>query len=189
MSGKNGINSRQAGVTVETTLSILLAVVVLFLILGLFSNNLKEMIANSNMSRLFVNNANSKTVNQKWGVDPTKTQVDVKIVADQGLDYYLTQAQQTIAKYKATPPQNESEIEDLAKAATIAKIVNGTSGLSQEDEKLFYKSYGISIDTTSAFTTKVTTVNKIISYSTGSMLENESEKLNAVKKVTSATFN
>lgn len=116
-------NSRRAAITVEMALAASLGVLVLFLMIGLFSNTIKDMIASSNMSRMYTNNsARTADTNKRWTVDPTGTQVNVQLVGEQGLQWYLTQAQTRINDYKKTPPQSESQKQDLAKQLTIARI-------------------------------------------------------------------
>lgn len=136
-------NRKRAAITIELALAISLAIVALFALLGLFGNNLKNMIAASNMQRMFAYNP-AKTATVKLAADPTATQVNVQVVASQGLQWYLDNAQAAIAKYKANPPDpnDQSAIEDLAKQATIAKIGNT---LSKED-KILLINYGISIN-------------------------------------------
>lgn len=118
---KFGLRRKRAGITVELLLAVVLAVVVLFLILGLFSNNLKHMVVNGNISRIFANNS-AKTAYSSWGANPTQTQVNVQTVADNGLDWYLDQAQAALTNYIANPPKNADETMDLAKWATILRL-------------------------------------------------------------------
>lgn len=118
---------KKAGVTVELILAIVLSVVVLFVVLGLFNDNIKEMIANSNISRMFANNAASKTANINWSINPTQTEVNVQTIADQGLTSYLDRAQKTVDKYLATPPTTEAQLIELAKAVTIYNLGQSTS--------------------------------------------------------------
>lgn len=128
---KNGIKA--GGVTVELLLAILLSVVVLFLILGLFSDNLKQMIVNSNISRVFANNS-AKTTYSNQNADPTQTQEEVQIVADHALDWYFKNAQKLIATYRQIPPDkiSETELEDFAKQVTIARI-GGSNYINSND--------------------------------------------------------
>lgn len=120
----------------------------------------------------------------------TQTQVSVQIVADQGalLKQYLDAAKAAIEKYKANPPQNEAQIEDLAKEATKCEI---GKCLDPQDKLDFYNSYGIYIGNIAGgdFITKITTTNKSITYATNLLLDDFPGKLDAVKKVNSASFN
>lgn len=177
---------KNAEVTIEITLSIALSIVVLFLTLGLFSDNLKSMASNSGIHNLFNrNNEIAKTKTDSWGIDPTKTQVNVQVVADQGLDWYISNAQATIDKYLKTPPTTSAQMGDLAKAETIAKI-GGVLTASTENTLSKYP-YGISIkskntnqNTGEIFAT-TTVNNKTISYSS---INGDKTPLEIVQEVT-----
>lgn len=188
---------KKAGVTVELLLSVLLAVVVLFLILGLFSDNLQKMFTKSNMAGLW-NNNDQKTAVANRAFDPTQT--NVQVLAEQG-QTYLKWALDTIDNYKKNPPQDEDGVLELAKAATIARILAGTDGLSQADGSYFAQEYGIIIDKTETFTTTIATahigigdnrttkvINKQFTYDTSSdqATDPTAESLAAVKKILNA---
>ncbi len=137
-----------AGITIEVTLSVALSILVLFLALGLFSDNLATMAANSGIQNLFNrNNEIAKTKQDTWGIHPTKTQVNVQVVADQGLSWYLTQAQEKIAYYNQNPPTTQAQVEDLAKQLTIAKIgaLTTDSTGATIDFASYYKTYEIKV--------------------------------------------
>jgi hypothetical protein len=127
---KKGV--KDAGVTIEVSLSIVLSIVVLFLILGLIGDNIKLMAANGGINNLFKGNT-AKTKTDNWNVDLASnkvavTEIPVTTVADQGhtLEWYLDWAQETVddAKSGKTALTN-SQIEDLAKALTILSIDAG----------------------------------------------------------------
>lgn len=113
---------RKAEITIEITLSVALSIVVLFLVLGLFSDNLSTMAANSGIKHLFNNNSSAKTMQTNWNVNPTQTQMNVQTIADQGLQGYVNNAQTTISKYVQNAPTTEAQIEDMAKKLTILAI-------------------------------------------------------------------
>lgn len=116
---------KKAEVTIEITLSIALSIVVLFLVLGLFSENLSTMAANSGLRNLFNrDNSTAKTAYNNWNVNPTTSQVDVQISGDQGLDYYLTRAQAVIEKYRNNPPTTKAQAEEEAKAIANASLIS-----------------------------------------------------------------
>lgn len=144
---KRNTGKKSAEVSVELSLSIVMSVAVLFIGLGLFSKNLENIAIASGMKNLFNSEKAVKTFDDDAklyaGNNPTKTQINVQLVADQGLNYYLSSAQATIKKYKATPPENQSQTEDLAKAATVARLFDI---LEPSDETAFYRDYGINID-------------------------------------------
>ena len=76
---------KKAEVTLEEILFIALSIVVLVLVLNLFGGNLQKLVQNSNMGRVW----NKDTAYQKMDTDPTKTQANIQIVADQA--QYLTE--------------------------------------------------------------------------------------------------
>jgi hypothetical protein len=194
---KNITRARTAGITVEVTLSLALAIVSLFLVLSLFASNLSTMATNSGIKNLFSrDNELAKTAQTKWTKHPTDTTVtvsdnsqeNVQIVADQGLtlDEYIANAQATIDKYKETPPTTLSEIEDLAKAVTIAKINSNTT----LDYAYYYQTYGINARTNSYVTT-VTNNGQTYSLSFESVAANTSDstsKLDITKYITNTNF-
>lgn len=187
---KNGIKA--GGVTVELLLAILLSVVVLFLILGLFSDNLKQMIVNSNISRVFANNS-AKTTYSNQNPDPTQTQEEVQIVADHALDWYLKNAQDAIAGYLKIPPSMlvGAQLEDFAKQVTIAKIGNISIDYKKIDP------YGINVSLPSGYGQCYTSINnqKFLIFNTASSKinfsiyqSNDEERLTLIKEVLRKNF-
>lgn len=133
LSRKNYRNFKLAAITIEIGLSLALALVVLFSLLALFSDNLDAM-AKGGINNLFNrdnstnrDNLATKTAWVPSGNDPTRTQINVAIVGSQGLtlvtlDDYVNNAQATINKYKDRNDLTPTEIEDLAKAITILGV-------------------------------------------------------------------
>lgn len=160
---KNGFGSgkKAASVTLELMLAILLAVLVLFFILSTFSDNLRAMVANSNIKNMFDNHQKITYTNQSF--DPTS--VNVQVLAEQGgiitpsplntLDDFKHAAIDKVNHYATNPPQNEAEVLDLAKWATIAQITTGSTVLTEELATTFSNSYGINIDALDTYTTTV----------------------------------
>lgn len=155
------LQKRKAAISTEVAIGIVLTVAVLFLAMGLFNGNLKNMLANSGISNLWSNNGQKADWSQKKAVDLTQAQKFVQLTGEQGLEDYLTRAQAAIEKYKANPPKTEAEVEDLAKQATIAKIGDV---LSSEDKLFFQDKYNIKIDDKVNYETKITNTNKRISF-------------------------
>ena len=160
-------STKKAGVTVELILAVMLAVVVLFFILSIFGDNLKTMMANSNIHNMF-NNTNKATYTTQASPQTTVSigdpaEVPTQITGEQGLQQILTQAQQKIDNYINNPPKNEQQVEDLAKWASIATTVrtadpNGlpVSSISDTDVR-FVATYGIGVnERTSSFNTTIT---------------------------------
>lgn len=198
----NGRGRKSAGVTVELILAILLAVVVLFFILSMFSDNLKTMVTSSNMANVWDNTHKTTFGTQQY--DPTS--VNVQVLAEQGhtLQWYIDQATTAIDKYKDTPPATLSEVEDLAKWATIARITKQRDILTSELATKFYQAYGIAIDNSYAYTTQIKpnpntskitgddkNINELFTYAstTGKEeLRSAVEQLNDVKAIYDAKY-
>lgn len=156
----NGHGKKRAGVTVELLLAILLAVVVLFFVLSIFGDNLKTMVANSGIQNMFDNG--QKTTFGKQAFDPT--QVNVQVLAEQGntlktLDDFKKAAADKIKYYTDNPPQNEDQVLDLAKWATIARITTGSQVLTPRDYETLLVPNGIDIDDADTYTTTIGTAN------------------------------
>lgn len=158
--GLNVRGKKAAGVTVELMLAITLAIVVLFFILSIFGDNLKAMVASSGIQNMYQNN--QKTTFSRQQYDPT--QVNVQVLAEQGNTFTSLQDAKDKAKakidgYLANPPQNEEQVLDLAKWATIARIVADTEIINSSVYANLIIPNGIHIYTEGGFKTKVTTAN------------------------------
>lgn len=143
----SGRGRKAAGVTVELALAIILAIVVLFFVLSIFGDNLKTMVGSSNMANVWDNSHKVTYSTQQY--DPT--QVNVQVLAEQGntlntLQDYIDAATDKINHYAANPPQNEDEVLDLAKWATIARITTGSTVLTPELTQSLITNNGIYID-------------------------------------------
>lgn len=193
---------KKAEVTIEITLSIALSIVVLFLVLGLFSENLSTMAANSGLRNLFNrDNSTAKTAYNNWNVNPTTSQVDVQISGDQGLDYYLTRAQAVIEKYRNNPPTTKAQAEEEAKAIANASLISaklnptslGTSAITLLEPGL-RKRDGISINFKTGKITLVNHSNATLSFDTSNISNKvDSEQtdiiLSTVKSILRKSFN
>ena len=122
-------NAKPAGITIEVALAALLSVTVLILVLGLFSQNLQVMAANSNINNLFnnsnrISNSGFNRDYSKSVVNVTTSQQSVGTVGDQGLELQKihANAQAAIEKYalaSKTTPLSVADTIDLAKYITI----------------------------------------------------------------------
>lgn len=163
---------KSAGVTLELILAITLAVLVLFFILNIFSDNLKGMVANSGIQNMF--NNKQKATYAKEAFDPT--QVNVQVLAEQGsiVFHTLQEAQDyainKIKGYINNPPQNADQVMDLAKALTIAKTTVDYTTLSKQGINVsdIAHPYQITIDNSTRYLTKVGTATIIPSNTAGS---------------------
>lgn len=191
-------NRKKAEITIEVTLSIALSILVLFLALGLFSNNISTMAANSGIARLF-NRSDKTSVNSEktkydsWGNNPTATQVNVQIVADQGvqlntLQDYTNWADKIISEYASQPNLTDAQLSDLAKAYTIKSINGGINPTSACDSTC--QSHGINVSLKSSGnqsrSSSTSVAGKTITYD--SIFNSDTEPLTIVKSVYSANF-
>lgn len=77
-------NGRKPGtVSTEVVIGISLSIVVLFVALGLFSDNLSAMVSNSNLGNAF--NNTGKTLFSSFNRDYSDSQINVQIMGEQGL--------------------------------------------------------------------------------------------------------
>jgi hypothetical protein len=145
-------NRKRSEISVEMCISIALAVVVLFVVVGLFNNNLQAMVASSNMSNMW--NNTQKTTYSTQTEDPTKnsaigSQVNVQVLAEQGglntLDDYINAAIANVDYYDKNPPTTEDSVEDLAKCLTILKMTKGITVYDQHDGTNLATTHGIKI--------------------------------------------
>lgn len=191
LSRKNHRNFKVAAFTVEIGLSLALALVVLFSLLGLFSDSLSAMASKGGINNLFSKRPSMEQADSSWGRNPTASQVNVQIVADQGLTLndYVNNAQATVDKYTKNPPTTEAQIQDLAKAITILSVNAGsTSGICAS----LRTQYGISIklntyDLQTGNRIGLTTVNgKTISYTATN--NTDGNPLPIIKNVSNQNF-
>lgn len=187
---RNYRNFKPAGITVEVSLAMALGIVVLFLAIGIFSDNLKNMAANAGIQHLFNKDAQAaKTHYDSKNINYNASQVNVQTVADQGLtlDQYVANAQATVNTFPANP--TPSQIEDLAKALTVLAVNAGTtSGLPTA----LRKQYGISITLNAGNgqtgTTTVKSSGKVINYTYSQSNSTDTAKLSVVKDVMGKSF-
>lgn len=76
---------KSAMITVELAVSLVLVVVVLFVTLGLFGDNIKDMVANGNIKNIF-NGESIRTFFASWNKDYSGSQIDVQVMGEQGLE-------------------------------------------------------------------------------------------------------
>lgn len=193
-------NFKTAGVTIEVSLAMALGIVILFLAIGIFSENLKTMALSSGMQNLF-NKDKTAAKTEGWGTgksitlanDPTASQENVQVVASQGLtlNQYVANAQATINQYTTTPPTTEAQMEDLAKALTIYAVSIGTTN-NINNFVATKNGIRINFNSTDADMNPIgkTTVNgKTISYDTPTTdLSSQDLKLSIVKNVSNLNF-
>jgi len=114
----------------EIVFSIAMVTLVVLLILQLFNTNINTLVNNSGIHKLlFKNNADDKTSFSKMDTDPTKTQVNVQMVADQGtLAKYHNEAAGVIENATLDSfPLDDMQKEDLGKFLTVYAESGNTS--------------------------------------------------------------
>ena len=155
-SGSLNLNTRKSAmVTMEVLLAIILTVGALFLVLGLFNNNLKEMVDNSGFQSLFKKDVTA-TAYDTTNKDYTDSQLNVQIAGQQGLQWYMDKTQSLIDGYVAKAseiplvPLTAGQQIDLAKYFTVKSILSSwgiastsTSGNSSEAESALARANGI----------------------------------------------
>lgn len=168
-----GMNrARQASLTVEISLTVVLASLTLIMILGLFSEQLRTMASDMSFKRLFSKNSATgveKTAPVTYSQDPTASQINVQVVAEQGLDTYYDAVQDrlnflTDLKDPLTPAQQVN----LAECVTLKSIMhrwnNGFSAPSSSELALCVTN-GITATTTLGGSIKVPVVkNEFINW-------------------------
>lgn len=129
----NKFRAKEASISIEVSLSVLLASAVLIIALGLFSENLKAMALSSNMTNFFKGNTaktdntymdtNTNRINNRVTVAQVPTGQNTMIVADQGqtIEEIHNAAQQAIIALaqKPQPLTNNADIINLAEQLTI----------------------------------------------------------------------
>jgi len=109
--------------TTEVVLSILVAVMSIYLVLNLFGKNIQTVVENSGLYKVTHLDNEKKTAFEPMDTDPTKTQINVQIVADQGsLAELHGDAAATIERYETeshTETLTPENIMNLALQTTI----------------------------------------------------------------------
>lgn len=126
----NKVKAKEASISIEVSLSVLLASAVLIIALGLFSENLKAMALNNNMTQYFLKGNRAKTANTYMDTNAVNNKVtvaqlpaaqNVGTVGDQGqtLESVHSSAQAMIESLaKAPQPLTMTQKINLAEALT-----------------------------------------------------------------------
>lgn len=113
--------NRRAMVTVELAVTLVLVVVALFVTLGLFSNNLRDMVTNSNVKNLFNGNG-TRTFFSLFDKKYRDAQVYVQVMGEQGLQILRKKANNGVVSAVATLPKNGGSVENAATFSTISYL-------------------------------------------------------------------
>lgn len=176
----NKCKAKEASISIEVSLSVLLASAVLIIALGLFSENLKAMALNSNMTNFFKGNRaktattymKTSAVNNRVMVAQIPAAENVGIVADQGLSGAHSAAQRIIIQLaSSTTPLTQQQLTNLALQLTILGV-SGTDVPNVELGKTFtsngqtktYRAIAIANSIVIDFANNTTTVGTGTSY-------------------------
>lgn len=122
--------NRRAMVTVELAVTLVLIVVALFVTLGLFNNNLRDMVANSNFKNLFNGNG-SRTFFSFFNKDYKNAQVYVQIMGEQGLQILRKKANNGVVSTVASLPpgggSNPGAFSTISYLSQIITVIMGNS--------------------------------------------------------------
>ncbi len=122
-------HSKKIGaITVEVAIGIALAVIVVLVTLGLFSENLSTMISNSGMANMFKNS--NKTTYSSFGRDYTNSQVNVQLIGEQGLamlrNIANNKAIAQIDKYMSGADTSVTNVNSITYLATVINAIVGS---------------------------------------------------------------
>lgn len=125
---KKRLGKHPAMMTVELGVSLVLIVVVLFVVIGLFNDNIKSMIGSSNFSRLFSANG-LKTFFQNFGRNYDDSQIYVQIMGEQGLEMLRKKANNSdldlIETAKSASSTDSTTTNTIIYLANIIKLIVG----------------------------------------------------------------
>lgn len=153
----------RAAVKFRISTSALLTVLVL-LTIGLFGESLQNSVENL-CAKIFSNN-------------------NLNMISENNVNYYLSQSQTIINKYKKSVASSDKQLEELAKAVTIAKIAGK---LTPKDENFIYLTYRIDVDTRTNIT-YIKDEKKLAFNEQELYLKTDKNKLAAIKEVAAGKF-
>lgn len=113
---------RQAMITTELAVSLILVAVVLFVTLGLFSDNLQEMISKGNFNNMFKGNYGS-TFFSAFQRDYSGSQVEVQTMGEQGLEVIRKNANNSAEQLIDQTFEKPNGQTDVVTGTTIAYLV------------------------------------------------------------------
>lgn len=95
--------SKSAMITTELAITLGLATVVAVIAIGMFNENIKEMISSGNFQNFF-NNDGGKTAYSAFNRDYTDSQINVQIMGEQGLEMLRQKANNKVLDLASTNP-------------------------------------------------------------------------------------
>jgi len=115
---------KSAMITTELAISLVLVIVILFVTLGLFSDNIKGMVANGNFQNIF-KGGGLRTVFSAFNKDYSGSQVNIMVMSQQGLEVLRKKAND--AAYSLISSGN-IDGNALAYYVAVMKIIDGITG-------------------------------------------------------------
>lgn len=107
--------SRNGSISTELAISLVLVVAVLIITLGLFGDNVKNMVANSNFKNVFTKN-DAKTGFNSFNKDYSDSQINVQIMGEQGLEMLRRKANNEALEILESPAPDKASVLYLALA-------------------------------------------------------------------------
>lgn len=122
-------HSRKSGaITVEVAIGIALAVIVVLVALGMFSENLATMVSSSGFANMFKNS--NKTTYSSFERDYTNSQVNVQLIGEQGLamlrNIANNKAIEQIDKYTSGVDTSVTNVNSIAYLTTVINAIVGS---------------------------------------------------------------
>ena len=124
-----GKRTRVAMITVELAVSLALIVVVLFVALGLFGDNLKSVVENSNFKNVF--NKDDSKFFSNYGKDYASSQIVVQVMGEQGLKQLRRKANNKAIDLIENPfdSNNNKNAVGIAYLSTVIKGIVGNGDI------------------------------------------------------------
>lgn len=119
------IRGMQGSISTEVVVGIALSAVVLFVALGLFSENLSDMVSASNLKNIF--EGGNRTNFAYFNRDYSDSQVDVQLVGEQGLEMLRRKAN-NLALELIEKPSFSSSNPNASSIAYLALVIQAMSG-------------------------------------------------------------
>ncbi len=117
---------RKSGmVSTEVAIGLTLAVVVLFVAIGLFSESLSEMVASTNFKNISLSQNDSKTEFSYSNRDYSSSQINVQIMGEQGLAMLRRRANNKAIELMKEAFNNKKDADSIAYLSTAIKALTG----------------------------------------------------------------
>lgn len=126
---------KMAAVSTEVAIGLAVAVVALFVALGIFGDNLSSIIANSSIGNLF-NGNDSKTDYTSYDRDYSGSQIEVQVMGEQGLEMLRRRANnKAIEIIEENFTKSNPDANSIAYLATAIKAITGQTHICKYMKK------------------------------------------------------